>query len=270
VSQCRRNCHGAPSPLTPLLSSAAVVVKATAGYADAPSVAEALQSVAINVAALSVCAGLTYRDWQAGEVNLARIKQGGALAKLVVERQDGTELATLSDYRRSSRVLIAAGGEEYIAELCRSLNANQLSDDNTIAEAMAAADLVIVPVLLDARTTKDQTRVGDTKKAWISTTAAEDRDRDFDVNKAAEVVILPRGPAEWAEVLQQEVNTAAGQGFDVLEKGITLVLKKNGKILRRATGQPQWQGMLGTMEVMDGSKFGMPGDDAIYTAEKTL
>ena len=129
--------------------------------------------------------------------------------------------------------------------------------------AMAAADLVLVPVLLE-KADKESTRVGDTAECWMTTEAVEDRDRNFDVSNAESVVAFPRGPAAWADVLEPEVNTAFGQGFDVLEKGITLILKKNGKILRRATGQPQWAGLLGTMEVMDGSKFGMPGDDEIY------
>lgn len=256
------------SALVALYFSFLTVAKSTAGYADAPPLSEALQSVGINVAALVICAGLTYRDWKAGEANLARIKQGGALAKLVVERQDDKELGTLSDYRRNSRVLIAAGGKEYITELCRSLNANQLADANPYPRAMANADLILVPVLLE-KAEKDDTRVGDTASCWLSTKGLEARDKDFDVSKAASVVAFPRGPVAWADVMEPEVNTATGQGFDVLDKGITLILKKNGKILRRATGQPQWQGLLGTMEVLDGSKFGMPGDDEIYGKEKS-
>lgn len=254
------------SALVALYFSFLTVAKATAGYADAPPLNDALQSVGINVAALLICGGLTYRDWQAGEANLARIKQGGALAKLVVERQDDKDLKTLSDYRRTSRVLISAGGREYINNLCRSLNADQRADANTIPQAMAASDLILVPVLLE-KADKDQTRVGDTVKCWMSTAdlgVEESKDRNFDISRAASVVAFPRGPVPWAEVLEPEVITATGQGFDVLEKGITLILKKNGKILRRATGQPQWSGLLGTMEVLDGSKFGMPGDDEIY------
>ncbi|GAX13774.1 hypothetical protein FisN_30Lh065 [Fistulifera solaris] len=239
-------------------------VKAYAGYSDAPPMEEAVQSIAINVIAVAACAAITYRDWRAGESNLARIKQGGALAKLVVQRaSDESDIATLSDYRRSSRVLIAAGGKEYIAELCRSLNADQLVDKNTLPEAIQAADILLVPVLLqEARA--DLVRVGDTSSCWKETTPQGERDRNFDVNRANEVVGFPRGPMAWAEVLEPEIRTAIGQGFDVCEKGITLIIKKNGKILRRATGQPQWSGLLGTMEVLDGSKFGMPGDDEKY------
>ena len=32
----------------------------------------------------------------------------------------------------------------------------------------------------------------------------------------------------------------------------------------RPANAPPWPGLLGTMEVADGAKFGMPGDDAKY------
>jgi hypothetical protein len=239
------------------------VSKSSAGFSDAPPMSEALQSVGINVIALVVCGALTYRDWKAGDANLARIKQGGALAKLVVQRaDDASDLATLSDFRRNSRVLIAAGGKEYIRELCLALNSDQLANKNTLPKSIEAAEMVVIPVLLDS-VAKD-TRVGDTATCWKATTPVVDRDANFEVTRADPVVAFPRGPSAWAEVLQPEVETAQGQGFDVLKNGVTLILKKNGKILRRATGQPQWSGLLGTMEVLDGSKFGMPGDDERY------
>jgi hypothetical protein len=239
------------------------VSKSSVGYSGAPPMNEALQSVGINVIALAVCGYITYRDWKAGETNLARIKQGGAMAKLVVQRADDTsDLATLSDYRRNSRVLIAAGGKEYINELCLALNSDQLADKNTLPRDIEAAEMVIIPVLLD--TVAGETRVGDTATCWKETMAVVDRDANFDVTRADPVVAFPRGPSAWAEMLEPEMETAKGQGFDIMQKGITLILKKNGKIMRRATGQPQWSGLLGTMEVMDGSKFGMPGDDERY------
>ena len=255
------------SALVALYFSLFTAAKAYSGFGDAPPLDEAVQSVGINVVAVIVCGFLTFRDWKAGEANLARIKQGGALAKLMVQRASNpSDLASLADYRRNARVLIAAGGREYINELCRSLNSDQLSDRNTLAEAIESAEIVLVPVLLEDVTT--ETRVGDTAAFWKTTEPVEDRDRNFDVSRADSVVGFPRGPAAWAEVMQPEVETAKGQGFDVLDKGITMILKKNGKILRRATGQPQWAGLLGTMEVLDGSKFGMPGDDERYGTGK--
>ena len=89
-------------------------------------------------------------------------------------------------------------------------------------------------------------------------------DGNFDINRSNNVISFPQGSNAWIDYLGSEVETAKTQGFDVLEKGITLTVKKNGKILRRATGQPPFGDLIGTMEVMDGSKFGMPGDSEKY------
>ena len=263
----------------------------TGGFTDAPPIPEALQSVGINMAAIAICAGITLRDYQAKQADLARIRQGGALASLVVERvtsiadpvsenkEDGgsavlppsllqTPRTTLLDCRRKFRILIAAGGPEYLQALCRSLTADQLTDRNTLPEAMAAADLLLVPVLLQPTSSSPSDfRVGDTSTCWMETQPVTENDRNLDVNRANAVVAFPRGPVAWADVLKPEIETAVGQGFDVSERGITLLLKKNGKILRRATGQPQWSGLLGTLQEVLDKNFGMPGDDEIYEQE---
>mmetsp|Transcript_36359 Transcript_36359/g.109108 ORF Transcript_36359/g.109108 Transcript_36359/m.109108 type:complete len:359 (-) Transcript_36359:392-1468(-) len=246
------------------------LIKANVGtYADAPSMDEALTNCGINLGALIVCGALTYRDWMAGEANLARIAKGGKLASLVVSPassggENGGAVAriTVKEYRRNARVLIAAGGKEYIEKLALSLNSDQRSDDNTLARALEDVDVVVVPVLLEGG---KGSKVGDTRSVWTSTEAvASDSDRNFDISRSDNVVAFPVAPSSWYDYLESEIKTASGQGFDVVEKGFTITVKKNGRILRRATGLPQWEGLVGTMEIMDGSKFGMPGDDEKY------
>jgi hypothetical protein len=68
----------------------------------------------------------------------------------------------------------------------------------------------------------------------------------------------------WNEYIDSEIKTAVGQGFDVMSKGVTITVKKNGRILRRATGLPPYPDYIGVMEVADGSRFGMPGDSERY------
>ena len=79
-----------------------------------------------------------------------------------------------------------------------------------------------------------------------------------------EIVAFPRGTGDWADYLSAELDTAKKQGFDVQRKGVNIIVKKNGRILRRATGQPPWGSLISTIEVADGSKFGMPGDTEKY------
>jgi hypothetical protein len=214
--------------------------------------------------AVLVCGFLTWRDWQTGNANLTRIAKGGALAKLRVlpmADESISQVQPLSEYRRNARVLIAAGGKEYIQTMCRSLNADQKADTNMHVAGLELSDVIVVPVLLEG----EGFTVGDAKSYWLETTPKDDSvDRNFDVQRASKVIAFPRGTSEWAEYLESEVQTAKKQGFDVVKKGFIILVKKNGRILRRATGQPPFNELVETMEVMDGSKFGMPGDDEKY------
>lgn len=250
--------------------SALSTIKAVAGgYSDAMPLDEALTSDAINLGAVIACGFLTYRDYKAGQANLEKIARAGKLASLVVEpaalqADKKRRLVELKSYRRISRVLIAAGGRDYISSLAKSLTSDQLKDTNILPEKLVEVDVVIIPVLLEKQ--NQNIVVGDTRAFWregVEATVTEN-DRNFDTNRANDVISFPQGPNAWKDYLDSEIETASTQGFDVLQKGITLTVKKNGKILRRATGQPPLGELIGTMEIMDGSKFGMPGDSERY------
>ena len=282
------------SALVALYFSLLNTLKATiGGYTDVPPLQECYQNDAINLGGALVCGALVYRDWQAGKANLNRIAKGGQLAQLVVEPAavtTTTDTASpirripLAAFRRQARVVICAGGASYIQRLAASLVSDQLEDANTLPQQLQACDVVVVPVLMEednGKNKKTTTSVVDTASFWnqlnVSNLAASEEDesfsnnnnnntvgRNFDIHRAASVIHFPRGTPAWQEYLQSEIDTAQKQGFNVLEKGITLTIKKNGKILRRATGLPPWGDLISTMEVMDGSKFGMPGDDEKY------
>lgn len=253
------------SALTALYFSGLSTIKAlVGGYVDAMPLEEALQSDAINLAGAVVCGYFALREYNLGQANLQRIAKGGQLARLVVDPVSGQQQRQpLADYRRAARVLIAAGGAEYITELARSLNADQLSDTNTIAANLEEAEVIVVPVLLKKQ--GGNVVVDTTGDFWSAVEPrGEEQDRNFDITRADSVIAFPRGNNAWTDYLESEIETASGQGFDVLEKGLTITVKKNGRILRRATGQPPWGDFLGAMEVLDGSKFGMPGDSERY------
>mmetsp|Transcript_43847 Transcript_43847/g.105795 ORF Transcript_43847/g.105795 Transcript_43847/m.105795 type:complete len:363 (+) Transcript_43847:67-1155(+) len=258
----------AGSALTALYFSGMNTIKAlVGGYTDAMPLDEALTSDAINIGAAIICSVLAFREYRVGQANLERIARGGKLAALAVEPASvqttvGPNLRRLADYRRNYRVLIAGGGEEYITKLARSLNSDQLKDTNVIPEKLQETDVIVVPLLL-SESGKDYV-VGDTKEFWKSVEAGSEDDRNFDITKADSVIAFPRGNGAWLDYIQEDIKTASGQGFDVLEKGITLTVKKNGRILRRATGLPDFVNLVGAMEVMDGSRFGMPGDSEKY------
>uniref|UniRef100_A0A7S2SH15 Uncharacterized protein n=1 Tax=Eucampia antarctica TaxID=49252 RepID=A0A7S2SH15_9STRA len=256
-------------------------LKASQGIGTSgPSLDDSINSCAINVAALVICAGLTYWDYQNGEKNLARIAKGGRLARLqvkpAIEVENGTDTkaTTLKEYRRASRVLIAAGGPEYISILARSLNSDQLSDKNSLPSQLMDSDIIVVPVLLDK-----SYKIADTRSFWnTKVEPVENEDRNFDIHRSDSVLAFPPAfSGAWAEYLESDIDTAVNtQGFDVFEKGITITVKKNGRILKRTTGQPPWNYYVGLMgdtdaiapiEVLDGSEFGMPGDSEKYESQ---
>ncbi|KAH8059939.1 DUF3493-containing protein [Aureococcus anophagefferens] len=212
------------------------------------------KSCGINLVAIVACAAVTYNDWRAGQANLERIAQAAA-SRLVVSPAAPEKRAPLADYRRTSRVVIACGGRAYVETLARRLSADQRSDANTLPEAIESVDMVVVPVLLEA----GGLRVGDAAAAWRSTEAGEN-DRNFDVARSAGVVAFPRGPDAWADYLASEIETASSQGFDPVAKGLTIIIKKNGRVLRRVSGLPPFDGRIGTGGRRR-PKFGMPGDD---------
>lgn len=115
---------------------------------------------------------------------------------------------------------------------------------------------MMVPILLE----NDGVQVGDSKSCWFETVPASD-ECNFDATRANPVVAFPKQTKKWAEYLESEVKTAKKQGFDVMEKGFIILVKKNGRILRRATGLHPFGKLISTMGVMDGSKFGMPDDE---------
>ena len=227
------------SAFVALYFSALAALKANiGGYADSIPLDDALQTCAINAAGALGFGVLALREMKVGQANLERIAKGGLLARLGVEiattttslsstSSSSSSRRTLGDYRRASRVIIAAGGSEYINKLALSLCSDQLSDVNTLPSALAGVDIVIVPVLLD-----NECNVVDVKSAWRNASPGPN-DRNYDSARADEIVAFPVGLSTWNEYLKSDIETAKKQGFDVMDKGITITVKKNGRILRR-------------------------------------
>ena len=227
------------SAFVALYFSALAALKANiGGYTDSIPLDDALQTCAINAAGALGFGVLALREMKVGQANLERIAKGGLLARLGVEIANTTTSSsstssssssrrTLGDYRRASRVIIAAGGSEYINKLALSLCSDQLSDVNTLPSALTGVDIVIVPVLLDK-----ECKVVDVKSAWRNASPGPN-DRNYDSARADEIVAFPVGFSTWNEYLKSDIETAKKQGFDVMVKGITITVKKNGRILRR-------------------------------------
>ena len=131
------------SALLALYFSLLNVAKAYGHFPDAPPLDESLTSCGINVAAVIACALITRNDLVVQQSKLERIKQGGALAKLVVSpAATPAERVPLRDFRRNARVVLAVGGEAFVEGLAATFAA-----DASLPSRMAAVDVILVPVL---------------------------------------------------------------------------------------------------------------------------
>lgn len=206
------------------------------GFSDAPPLDTALQSLGVNAAGIAVCGALALREARVGDAALKRIAKGGQLASLLVSpagRALSPSLAkdassslmppqpplplSLKDFRRAARVLIAAGGEAYVAELARAL-AQDGAARGSLAARLARAETVLIPVLL---LPGDPPAIGDTRRAWrevlpeagTAVAGGGGGDGESDVDS---VVCFPAGNAAWAAYLADEVRVCVVGGSGVL------------------------------------------------------
>lgn len=203
---------------------------------------ETLPNLGIDLGAVAFCSVALWADNRSQESKLRRIAKGGQLASLQLvvpaETGDAVRNVAMAALRGDKRVAIVAGGEE----VYRHAVATAMEARNDLA----AGDLVVLPVLLaaDAKAVDSRGSAGGVIAADV-------------VGDGAGVVGQTRGPDAWGDWLETEVATARKQGFDVVGKGISLVVKKSGKIAKRSTCVPDWAGLVEDLQQMD-RNYGMP------------
>ena len=211
---------------------------ATSTGARAGDLTELGTNTAINAAGIPVIAYLWRRDQADKEQRLRRIKAGGALASLqvrVVDMDGKPMLAKLSDFRRdrgmSKRVVIVTAPKD----LLRSSIQSAMKEERDLVDA----DILIVPI---------EIVVGDRsvgESFGLRTLSMEDV---LELNESQAVptvahIASPVVMTAWDGVIRRELGTALSQSGDALEKGVTLVIKKNGKVGTRRFGVPLWEGL---------------------------
>ena len=61
-------------------------------------------------------------------------------------------------------------------------------------------------------------------------------------------IALPVIMTQWENVVRSELDTALTQTPDALEKGVTIIIKKNGKVGSRKFGLPIWESISDDVE----------------------
>ena len=202
-------------------------------------------NLGVNLGGLPVIALLYKRDLDSQRALLERIQKGGKLAglRMKMATEDGPIIVKLSDLRRDrgidKRVVIVAAPKELL----------RTSLQTSIQEAknLIANDLVIIPLIIEEATSSgDYTLTATSLEAMIP-----------DVPNIAEYehIGLAMALASWNAVIKKELAVAIKQQPEALAKGVTIIIKKNGKVGTRRFGVPIWEGLV--RDVADRKEIGL-------------
>lgn len=232
-----------------LLVSGSRALACALGGACLQPLDELLPNIGVNVGVVGFAAVTLWNDQRQQASKLRRIARGAELAALQLSAVDpagaieGASNIAVTDMRKKRRVVIVAGGP--------AVYARAISSASEHAAVLRQGEVVLVPVLLREGAVPAQKLV-DPAGCTGGVSAAEAPWGD-----AASVGYTPRGPEAWGRWLSAEVETAVKQGMDVQANGITIAIKKSGKIGKRSTSVPSWPGLVDTLQITD-ANFGMP------------
>lgn len=240
-----------------LLVSGSRAATCALGGACLQPVDELLPNIGVNLGVIAFAAVTLWNDARQQNAKLRRIARGGELASLqlaAVPASDGASPeagvqqqvrmnAAVKDFRKESRVVIVAGGPAVYQRAIASASEH--------AAELRAGEIVVVPVLLAAGGVAAPKLVDPSGCTGGVAAAGAPWGDSFGV------CYTPRGPEAWGRWLAAEVETAVSQGKDVQADGITIAIKKSGKIGKRTATVPSWPSLIDNLLVTD-ANFGMP------------
>jgi len=227
-----------------LLTTFPALIAVSSGYRDGDLSTLAL-NLGINFAGMSIAGLLIQRDLIINQQRLERIQKGGRLAALNVKIMggDGPLVVKLSDLRRDrgieKRVVIVAAPKELLIESVKS--SLPLSSD------LSSNDLLVVPISINSVVNEEQSS---------SSISLEGIDKTINDLRISENLAensfshfgYPVGISQWRDIIESEFNSALKQSPDAVEKGVTIVIKKNGKVGSRRFGVPIWESLIGDIQ----------------------
>lgn len=196
-------------------------------------ISDLLINMGTNIGGIIIIGVFWKNDLQSQKLRLQRIQKGGALAalKLRITGEDGqASLIKLSDLRRGrgleKRVVIVAAPAEQLKESMASALKQR--------DSLVANDLLLVPLQIDGAGAEDY------------------RVASYRADEAEGVVLdhigSPVSLGEWGAVLKKELAVALSQQPEALRKGVTIIVKKNGKVGTRRFGVPLWETLVADVQ----------------------
>ena len=213
-------------------------VAATSLNSQGADLSELYTNLGINLGVMPIIGLLWKRDVESQKKLLARIQKGGKLSSLRLKLNiDGeSTIVKLSDLRRDrgieKRVIIVAAPKDLLKN-------SMLSTINE-ANSLEANDLVIVPLMIDQSNSESN--------YVLTATSLEAIVPDVPDIAQYKHIGLPLVLANWNSVIKNEISDALKQQPDALKKGITIIIKKNGKVGSRRFGVPIWESIINDVE----------------------
>jgi len=201
---------------------------------------ETLPSLGIDLVALGSLGFLWRREYVQNEKRLKRIRAGAALSKLRLEVLGGPnanrrlKLADLRSGRldtfdeQSRRVIIVAAEEEVLGK--------SLADAQALSSRLFESDFIVVPVFLQPSEKRPQVSLP--PREWVMGEVGASR---LHLGIAMQL-------EGWRDVLESELDTALEQDKSIAGRGLTIILKKNGRVGTRRLGLPNWLGLVGDVD----------------------
>lgn len=253
--------------LTGLLASAAGLREAS------PTAAT---DIAIDLGSMAAIGALWRRELQARESRLKRIAFGSQLASLrvftlVPDAEVGLRpgpSVSLADLRRgrgqARRVVLTCAPEETLraslAVACASasrladadyLVVPLLSTGDSSSPAVTPPPLTMMQELASASGAALTEAFPATNPVKTTTQAQPALPWDEALPDAAvgwPIAMAQSGGAAWTSALSAELTQAAKQDAEIMQRGLTIVLKKNGRVSNRRLGTPDWPSLVEQVE----------------------
>lgn len=229
------------------LVSLTKVIALTAGAQVAAAGDETYLNLGINLAGIPVLSYFWKRDLDSQKSRLERIQKGGSLAglklKYVNSVDDTTTVVKLSALRRDrgidKRVIIVAAPKELLK--------SSLASSIGIGSDITQNDLVIVPLSIDTVSPYGDNSIPD---GGYSLSSIEVKELlGLTDTTSCEHIWSPVALPNWNKVIKSEMATALKQQPEALMKGITVVIKKNGRVGSRRFGVPLWETLVEDVQI---------------------
>lgn len=214
-----------------LAVSGARIAAATLSGINTDLLPESIENAAIDLVGIITISFLYQRDLKAQESRMERASKGANLAKLRVRYNKDISnekiILPLSSLRTGrgieKRVVITIASEEKILKTLDEITNMSEGSLFSLGDKLEENDLVIVPVVLPGYKAPLKQIPAEYEVASIAFPYLSADDLLTDTNT-------------WEKVLTKEMQDASDQGVDVLNDGICIILKKNGRVGQRTKG----------------------------------